>query len=164
MRRFSTLDRILLILLGGLILCLISCEEQDSELSRVEAKRDSAGTSVPTDSSEDADSGKDVSESDTSAEVPAEEVTSEDNEVNTGSTSTSTPGVGTVPVHSAGGVSFTDGDGDKGQISGEVLITKANDQSDITEYVLYWGSGESAKLTGAKPIISIKKKSFFGIT
>ena len=50
-----------------------------------------------------------------------------------------------VPVNAAVGVTFTDTDPDGGQVGGDVVITKASDESDVTSYVLYWGSVGSAK-------------------
>src|SRR5690606_19894863 len=44
------------------------------------------------------------------------------------------------PVNAAQGISFTDTDGTAGEIAGIVAITKASDESDLTDYVLYWGS------------------------
>ena len=53
-----------------------------------------------------------------------------------------------VPVNAAAGMSFTDTDLDGGQISGTVNITKATDESDLTHYILYWGSDSSTKQSG----------------
>ncbi len=53
----------------------------------------------------------------------------------------------TVPVNQAAAVAFIDTDTDAGEIAGDVVITKASDESDITDYVLYWGSSSSTKLT-----------------
>ena len=50
-----------------------------------------------------------------------------------------------VPVNGAVSMSFTDTDSDGGQIAGTVNITKSSNESDITHYVLYWGSSSSAK-------------------
>lgn len=59
-----------------------------------------------------------------------------------------------VPIHAAAGVSFTDGDTSTGEISGDVTITKAGNESDVSHYVLYWGSNSTTKQNGT-PIASI---------
>ena len=51
-----------------------------------------------------------------------------------------------VPFNAASGISFTDGDQDGGELSGDVTIIKADDESDITYYALYWGSDATTKL------------------
>lgn len=61
-----------------------------------------------------------------------------------------------VPVHLAAGVSFTDSDTDAGEIAGTVTITKAADESDVTDYVLYWGSNATTK-QNATAITTIAK-------
>jgi len=50
-----------------------------------------------------------------------------------------------VPFLTATSVSFTDTDSDSGKLGGTITIGKANDESAITHYVLYWGSNESTK-------------------
>jgi len=62
-----------------------------------------------------------------------------------------------VPEHAAQSVAFTDGDTDEDEISGDVTITKATDESDVTHYVLYWGSDSSTKLVGQSAINTIVK-------
>ena len=49
------------------------------------------------------------------------------------------------PVNPAVNVSFTDTDLDRLEIGGNVVIIHAVDESDITHYVLYWGSTASTK-------------------
>lgn len=51
------------------------------------------------------------------------------------------------PVSAAQSASFTDEDGNVGQIAGTMTITKAVDESDIDNYVLYWGNGTTTKLS-----------------
>ncbi len=55
------------------------------------------------------------------------------------------PAVDTVPTHAAAGISFTDIDAGGGEIAGDIVITKAEDESDIADYVLYWGSNATTK-------------------
>ncbi|MBF0239807.1 MAG: fibronectin type III domain-containing protein, partial [SAR324 cluster bacterium] len=61
----------------------------------------------------------------------------------------------TVPSVAASSITFTDTDQDTGQIAGTVAITKASDESNITHYVLYWGSSSSAKLSGQSAVASL---------
>jgi len=51
-----------------------------------------------------------------------------------------------VPTHSAAMVTFSDTDVAGGFLAGEILITKAEQESDITHYVIYWGSSATSKL------------------
>ena len=53
-----------------------------------------------------------------------------------------------VPVNAAAGVAFTDSDTTSGQISGTLTITKAGVETDLTHYVLYWGSNSTTKQSG----------------
>ncbi|MBF0286933.1 MAG: hypothetical protein HQM14_03875 [SAR324 cluster bacterium] len=53
------------------------------------------------------------------------------------------------PVHPAAGIVFVDTDLQVGELAGNVVITKASDESDITDYVLYWGLDSSTKLLPA---------------
>ncbi len=63
-----------------------------------------------------------------------------------------------VPANLAGSISFTDEDvTDAGQIGGDVSINNANDESDITHYVLYWGSNDTTKLPNNDPIATLDK-------
>ncbi len=52
-----------------------------------------------------------------------------------------------VPFNTASGISFTDTDQDGGQLGGDVTIFKADNESDITGYALYWGSDAITKLS-----------------
>jgi hypothetical protein len=61
-----------------------------------------------------------------------------------------------VPIYAPVSMSFTDTDTDGGQIGGNVIITKAADETDITHYVLYWGSNSTTKQSGI-PIVEIAK-------
>ncbi len=51
------------------------------------------------------------------------------------------------PNNTADGISFIDTDMNYNQIAGEVKITKASDESDVSQYNLYWGSDRSTKLS-----------------
>ncbi|MDX2469387.1 MAG: fibronectin type III domain-containing protein [SAR324 cluster bacterium] len=61
-----------------------------------------------------------------------------------------TPGI-------ASSVAFTDQDTDESQIAGIVYIGMATDETDITHYVLYWGSAADTKLTGQNALATIPK-------
>ncbi len=50
---------------------------------------------------------------------------------------------------------FIDTDSQEGEISGACIIEKAVDESDIDNYILYWGSSSSVKLNGEASITSI---------
>ncbi len=62
-----------------------------------------------------------------------------------------------VPQYAAQGVSFTDTDITANEIAGNVSITKASNETDITHYVLYYGSNSSTKLSGQSAISTIAK-------
>ena len=51
--------------------------------------------------------------------------------------------VGVVPSNMAKSISFTDTNGDENIISGNVFIEKADNETDITHYCLYWGIDEN---------------------
>ncbi|MED1783191.1 metallophosphoesterase [Brevibacillus fortis] len=53
-------------------------------------------------------------------------------------------------------VSFTDADTNKGVIGGDVTVTPAANETNIDEYVLYWGNDEG-KLSGQSAIASVAK-------
>ncbi|UVI27742.1 metallophosphoesterase family protein [Paenibacillus spongiae] len=53
-------------------------------------------------------------------------------------------------------VAFTDTDKNAGKIGGDVTITPAANESNIEQYVLYWGN-DSGKLAGLAPIASVAK-------
>ncbi|NBX18894.1 MAG: hypothetical protein EBR09_16200, partial [Proteobacteria bacterium] len=53
-----------------------------------------------------------------------------------------------IPVNSATSVSFTDTDLRGGKIGGDIAIAKAANESDISDYVIYFGSNASTKLSG----------------
>lgn len=59
-----------------------------------------------------------------------------------------------VPTHAAVNVSFTDTDTDGGELAGNISITKATDESDVTDYVLYWGTSATTKQSGT-PITTL---------
>jgi len=52
------------------------------------------------------------------------------------------------PVHYAQGIYFYDTDMDEGQVGGDITVSKALDETDITGYRIYWGSGSTEKLAG----------------
>jgi hypothetical protein len=61
-----------------------------------------------------------------------------------------------TPVHTASGLWFRNTDYDTGEIGGIIFIEKAQDESDITHYVLFWGSGSKIaeiKKTGADLLV-----------
>ncbi|MGK5091941.1 hypothetical protein WDW89_07970 [Deltaproteobacteria bacterium TL4] len=62
-----------------------------------------------------------------------------------------------TPDSSAASINFTDNDPDKGQVSGDILIEKANDESPLTFYVIYWGSSLTSKLTEGLAIAALQK-------
>ncbi|MGK5093651.1 DUF1566 domain-containing protein [Deltaproteobacteria bacterium TL4] len=61
------------------------------------------------------------------------------------------------PVNAAVSMAFTDTDGDANQLAGEVSITKASNESDLTHYVLYWGSSSTTRLAGDSVIATLSK-------
>jgi hypothetical protein len=62
-----------------------------------------------------------------------------------------------APTHSAQGLAFDDIDLDSLQIGGDVTFQKASDETDLTSYVLYWGSDSTTKLTTVPQIAEISK-------
>ena len=52
-----------------------------------------------------------------------------------------------LPENAAAAIAFTDNDLDGGRLDGNVIVTKALIDRDISSYVLYWGSSESTKLS-----------------
>ncbi|NBW83061.1 hypothetical protein EBR21_15030, partial [bacterium] len=52
-----------------------------------------------------------------------------------------------VPEHAAAGVAFTDGDEVGGKLAGDIVITKAANESDVTGYVVYFGSNATTKVS-----------------
>jgi hypothetical protein len=63
----------------------------------------------------------------------------------------------TAPTYTASSITFFDGDSDTGQISGTLSIGKATDETNITDYVLYWGSNSTTKLAGQAAIATRAK-------
>ncbi|MEE8057938.1 MAG: LamG-like jellyroll fold domain-containing protein [Pseudomonadales bacterium] len=57
-------------------------------------------------------------------------------------------------THVAAGMEFMDTDSDTGEVSGTVMILKADDETYISHYALYWGSDPTTPLEAA-PIISL---------
>ena len=64
-------------------------------------------------------------------------------------------GIESPPVNAAVNVAFADTDPDRLEIGGNITITRAVNESDITHYVLYWGSNSSTKWGPA--IVEINK-------
>jgi ELWxxDGT repeat protein len=60
-----------------------------------------------------------------------------------------------IPSGNAASISFTDKNADEDQISGTLYITKADDESSIAEYRIYWGSSTTTKLAGQDMIVGI---------
>ncbi|HPJ39702.1 MAG TPA: hypothetical protein PLT75_14765 [Spirochaetota bacterium] len=60
----------------------------------------------------------------------------------------------TAPDSIPQSLKFTDIDPDEDQLTGDLIIQKAADESKITTYRVYWGSGESTRLTGQSAITS----------
>jgi len=52
----------------------------------------------------------------------------------------------TIPLPKAKNISFEDNDGNVGQIGGDILVEKADSETGVGSYVLYWGSSEITKL------------------
>ncbi|MGK5091936.1 hypothetical protein WDW89_07945 [Deltaproteobacteria bacterium TL4] len=63
-----------------------------------------------------------------------------------------------TPEITAGDATFSDGDNLQGKIGGGLLIQKAKDESQVSQYVLYWGNGQGTKLAGHEPIVSLAAK------
>lgn len=51
-----------------------------------------------------------------------------------------------VPNNAAGSISFIDTDPDQNEIGGDVIITKAVNESDITDYTIYWSNSVNTKI------------------
>lgn len=60
-----------------------------------------------------------------------------------------------VPTNAAWWISFTDLDTNTNQISWDLTITKATDESDIDSYVLYWWSDSTTKLSWQSSIATL---------
>ena len=52
-----------------------------------------------------------------------------------------------LPENAAAAISFTDNDSAGGRLDGNVTVTKALIDRDVSSYVLYWGSSETTKLS-----------------
>lgn len=68
-----------------------------------------------------------------------------------------TPSRPGVPVNAAANLSFEDAEPHGGVIEGVVNVGRAADESDVTHYVLYWGSGAESKLADAQAIVVAPK-------
>ncbi len=62
-----------------------------------------------------------------------------------------------VPTNAAASVSFTDSDATGGEITGTFTISRALSESDLTHYVMYWGSSATQKLAGYNAIETYAK-------
>ncbi|MGK5091012.1 DUF1566 domain-containing protein [Deltaproteobacteria bacterium TL4] len=65
--------------------------------------------------------------------------------VNTGGESSASTEVSATPVAISSSVSFTDTDYTSSEVAGPVTISKADSESTMTHYVLYWGSSSTTK-------------------
>ncbi len=65
--------------------------------------------------------------------------------------------VSEAPQHTAQNVSFNDTDFSTNEIGGDILITKSLDESDISNYVIYYGNSATTKLTGENAIAQLGK-------
>jgi hypothetical protein len=70
----------------------------------------------------------------------------------------SIPDLGAPPKYKPSLVLFRDQDNRPGNLNGTVHIGRSYDESDVTAYVLYWGSDERTKLSSL-PIAEISKQS-----
>ncbi|MCB1160270.1 MAG: hypothetical protein KDK45_22395, partial [Leptospiraceae bacterium] len=64
------------------------------------------------------------------------------------------PVVFTSPTHAAEALNFTDTDGNKGYIAGNLSITKASDETDVTTYAVYFGSSATEIIGNPIAILS----------
>ena len=51
-----------------------------------------------------------------------------------------------LPTSKSASISFVDADNTAGEISGDLQITKAPDETNISHYVLYWGTDEKTRM------------------
>jgi len=63
-----------------------------------------------------------------------------------------------VPTHTALSAVFNDNNNVGGKLTGTVEISKAIDQSDLTDYVIYWGTGPNSKLSPEAPPLATLRK------
>jgi hypothetical protein len=63
-----------------------------------------------------------------------------------------------IPTQAAASVTFSDTDSDGGELTGDVVVIKASDESSITHYVFYWGSSTTEKQNEI-PIVTIAKSN-----
>ena len=64
-----------------------------------------------------------------------------------------------VPKAGAVGLAFQDTANQGGFLDGEIRISRASDESTVSSYVLYWGSGPQSKLADRQPIAKLSKSS-----
>ena len=50
-----------------------------------------------------------------------------------------------APIHAASRVQFADGDLTKGEVGGNIFITRAVNETDVTGYAVYWGTSPTQK-------------------
>lgn len=55
----------------------------------------------------------------------------------------------TLPKGKPDGISFTDEDGEKGEVNGMVTVLKATNEEDVTSYTIYWGKSPTKKATSS---------------
>lgn len=61
---------------------------------------------------------------------------------------------GEVPLNNASNIYFGDENTSEGILTGTIEVVRADDESDISGYTVYWGMSESDKLAGTAPIHS----------
>ncbi len=63
-----------------------------------------------------------------------------------------------APVNQAGAIQFTDVDPDARKIAGEVLIQRADDESDLSHYGVYWAEDPETPLANVSPLAILPKR------
>lgn len=63
-----------------------------------------------------------------------------------------------VPTHAAALLSFEDSNVNAGKLTGTIVVSKADNESDVVDYVLYWGKEDRTKLSPL-PFAVLKKSS-----
>ncbi|MBF0236666.1 MAG: Ig-like domain-containing protein [SAR324 cluster bacterium] len=137
---------------------VISVEESD----RIESSENT--TEVEAEVTDSNNSNDVVSTSNSKGENPIQSAGGPSTHNVNGGSQENTPSNGTalvkdvqVPCCKAQTLHFTDTDFHPAQIAGPVTIGTTIDESDLTHYVLYWGSGTTRKLAGYGAIVSLAK-------
>mmetsp|Transcript_89947 Transcript_89947/g.183410 ORF Transcript_89947/g.183410 Transcript_89947/m.183410 type:complete len:646 (+) Transcript_89947:92-2029(+) len=63
-----------------------------------------------------------------------------------------------LPKAKPGGIAFEDEDGEKGEVSGTVTVSRAEDQAQLDEYALHWGKSATKKLASSSFLRDISKQ------